>query len=65
LRDWLVNLQDAQTIAAWLDRRPLLGRDVFARGWEEYPNGFGEVRHAQVDVIAFLARSNETSKFPT
>jgi segregation and condensation protein A len=54
LRDRLMVLQEAQTLAAWLDRRPVLGRDVFARGWEEYPDGFGEVRHAQVDVIAFL-----------
>ena len=54
LRNRLMVLQEAQTLAAWLDRRPVLGRDVFARGWEEYPDGFGEVQHAQVDVIAFL-----------
>ena len=54
LRDRLMVLQQAQTLAAWLDRRPVLGRDVFARGQEEFSGGFGEVRHAQVDVIAFL-----------
>ena len=54
LRERLLALQDAQALAAWLDRRPVLGRDVFARGWEEYPGGFGEVRHSQVDVIGFL-----------
>jgi segregation and condensation protein A len=54
LRNRLMVLQEAQTLAAWLDRRPVLGRDVFARGCEEYPDGFGEVHHAQVDVIAFL-----------
>jgi segregation and condensation protein A len=54
LRNRLMVLQEAQTLAAWLDGRPVLGRDVFARGWEEYPDGFGDVHHAQVDVIAFL-----------
>jgi segregation and condensation protein A len=54
LRNRSRGMQEAQTLAAWLDRRPVLGRDVFARGWEEYPDGFGEVHHAQVDVIAFL-----------
>jgi segregation and condensation protein A len=54
LRDRLLALQDAQALAAWLERRPILGHDVFARGWEEYPGGFGDVRHCQVDVIGFL-----------
>jgi segregation and condensation protein A len=54
LRNRLMVLQEAQTLAAWLDGRPVLGRDVFARGWEEYPDGFGDVHHDQVDVIAFL-----------
>jgi len=54
LRDRLLALQEAQGLAAWLDRRPMLGRDVFARGRDEYPGGFTEIRHAQVDVIAFL-----------
>ena len=54
LRDRLVALQEAQTLAAWLDRRQVLGRDVFARGQEEFPGGFGEIRHGKVDVISFL-----------
>jgi segregation and condensation protein A len=55
LRDRLLALQDAQALAAWLELRPSLGHDVFARGWEEYPGGFGEVRrYSQVDVIGFL-----------
>lgn len=54
LRKRLLALEEAKTLAAWLDRRPVLGRDVFARGWEEFPEGFGEVGHLQVDVIEFL-----------
>ena len=65
LRDRLVALQDAQALAAWLDRRPVLGRDVFGRGWEEYPGGFGEVRHSQVDVIGFLWAAMDLFDAPT
>ena len=32
LRDRLVDLQAMQALARWLDGRPQLGRDVFARG---------------------------------
>ena len=32
LRDRLVALQAAQALAAWLDQRPQLGHEVFARG---------------------------------
>jgi segregation and condensation protein A len=65
LRDRLLALQDAQALAAWLDRRPVLGRDVFGRGWEEYPGGFGEVHHSQVDVIGFLWAAMELFDAPT
>ena len=65
LRDRLLALQDAQALAAWLDRRPVLGRDVFGRGWEEYPGGFGEVRHSQVDVIGFLWAAMDLFDAPT
>lgn len=65
LRDRLVALQEAQTLAAWLDRRQVLGRDVFARGQEEFPGGFGEIRHAKVDVISFLWAAMELFGDPT
>jgi segregation and condensation protein A len=35
LRDRLVGLQATQALALWLERRPQLGRDVFARGRPE------------------------------
>jgi len=66
LRDRLLALQEAQGLAAWLDRRPMLGRDVFARGRDEYPGGFTEIRHAQVDVIGFrwVAVNSSTTTWP-
>lgn len=65
LRHRLVALQEAQTLAAWLDRRQMLGRDVFARGQEEFPGGFGEIRRAKVDVISFLWAAMELFEDPT
>jgi segregation and condensation protein A len=50
LRGRLVALHEMQALAAWLDHRPLLGRDVFIRGQPELA-GPGE--HA-VDVVEFL-----------
>jgi segregation and condensation protein A len=49
----LVGLQAIQALAAWLDRRPQLGRDVFARGRPERLATPVEAGH-EVDVIAFL-----------
>lgn len=43
---------EAQALASWLDRRPLLGRDVFARGQTEPAGTLAETGH--VDVIEFL-----------
>ena len=53
LRDRLVGLQDTQVLALWLERRPQLGRDVFARG---RPEVFGvSVETAPVlDMMEFL-----------
>jgi segregation and condensation protein A len=53
LRGRLVGLQAIQALAAWLDRRPLLGRDVFARGQPELLGTSVETGH-EVDVVAFL-----------
>jgi segregation and condensation protein A len=60
LRDRLVALQEAQALALWLEQRPQLGRDVFARGHPpsraQSPEVFGvSVEAAQaIDVIEFL-----------
>src|SRR5208337_4182934 len=53
LRDRLVALQAAQALAAWLDQRPQLGHDVFARGQPELP-GTSTAHRYEVDVIEFL-----------
>ena len=53
LRGHLLALQAGRALASWLDRRPLLGRDVFARGQPELLGSFAGVQH-QVDVIEFL-----------
>lgn len=53
LRDQLAALAGMQTLAAWLDRRHLLGRDVFACGQPELPGTPAGTGH-EVDVIAFL-----------
>ena len=53
LRDRLVDLQAMQALARWLDGRPQLGRDVFARG---QPEDFAAALGAEpdVDVVGFL-----------
>lgn len=53
LRGHLRALQAGRALASWLDRRPQLGRDVFARGQPELLGAFAGVQH-QVDVIEFL-----------
>src|SRR5271165_2230065 len=53
LRDRLVALQAAQALAAWLDQRPQLGHDVFARGQPEL-FGTSTAHRYEVDVIEFL-----------
>jgi segregation and condensation protein A len=64
LRRRLVELQAMQGLAQWLDDRPQLGRDVFARGCPEAFAAAIEVQHA-VDVVGFLwaslARFDEDS----
>ena len=47
------DLQAAQALAAWLDHRPLLGHDVFARGQPELLGTAIETNH-EVDVTEFL-----------
>ncbi len=60
LRGRLVALADIQALAGWLDRRPQLGRDVFARGRPpsraQSPEAVGVLTEAApaVDVIEFL-----------
>jgi segregation and condensation protein A len=64
LRDRLVDLQTMQALAQWLDARPQLGRDVFARGRpEDIAAAIGaghdrdpieHVRWEPVDVVEFL-----------
>lgn len=63
LRARLIELQRMQTLTAWLERRPQLGRDVFVRGKPELfgPNLFGPdltitaaAPDYEVDVIEFL-----------
>jgi segregation and condensation protein A len=53
-RDRLSGLAEIQALAAWLDRRPHLGRDVFVRG--QPPEGFGPLIEtgSEIDVIEFL-----------
>jgi segregation and condensation protein A len=53
LRGQLLELQRMQVLAAWLEQRPQLGRDVFARG---RPELVGTVIEAEpeIDVIEFL-----------
>jgi segregation and condensation protein A len=53
-RNRLSGLAEIQALAAWLDRRPHLGRDVFFRG--QPPEGFDLVIEAglEIDVIEFL-----------
>jgi segregation and condensation protein A len=53
LRGRLVALAEIQALACWLERRPQLGRDVFARG---APEIFGIAVEAgpAIDVVEFL-----------
>ena len=53
LRRGLARLDAAQAAARWLDRRPRLGRDVFARGRPELI-GIGTATLHQADVVEFL-----------
>src|SRR5271165_777895 len=53
LRDDLLTLQAVHALARWLENRPQLGRDVFARGQPELLGTAVEAQHA-VDVIEFL-----------
>lgn len=53
LRDRLAELQVVQAIAAWLDARPQVGRDVFVRGQPEWL-GVTSESAAEVDTIEFL-----------
>jgi segregation and condensation protein A len=53
LRAQLLGLQQVQAVAAWLDRRPQLGRDVFGRGAQGTDTYAGDPRGA-VDVAGFL-----------
>ncbi|WP_286840346.1 hypothetical protein [Acidiphilium sp. 34-64-41] len=64
LRDRLVVLQEIQALGAWLDQRPQLGRDVFARGRSE---AIGSVigGSIEVDMIAFLWACLEQFDDPT
>ena len=67
LRGQLVTLADSQALAGWLQRRPQLGHDVFARG---RPEVFGVSVDAgpAIDVIEFLwaslARFDDDSTMP-
>jgi segregation and condensation protein A len=53
LRGRMLALGEMQALAGWLDRRDVLGRDVFARGT---PEAFGTVfsNEPDIDVIEFL-----------
>ena len=59
LRDRLLALQQVQALAGWLERRPQLGRDVFARGQPELPAlraeaGSTVANRYEADVVEFL-----------
>ena len=53
LRGRLLGLAEVQALARWLDGRPRLGRDAFARGAPEVA-GFVSPGEAELDVVAFL-----------
>jgi segregation and condensation protein A len=53
LRGRLRELQAAQALAHWLDRRPQLGRDVFTRGQPELLGTSIDTRY-EADVVEFL-----------
>jgi segregation and condensation protein A len=53
LRRRLLDLQAAQTLAAWLSHRPKLGLDVFVRGRPEVVGPLLGTRH-EVNIVEFL-----------
>jgi len=53
-RDRLSGLAEIQALAAWLDNRPHLGRDVFVRGQATEEFGLAVEAALEVDVIEFL-----------
>ena len=71
LRDRLLALHEAQALAGWLEGRPQLGYDVFARGQPEFAAlpgdaGAAVANSCELDVVAFLwaglARFDDTPK---
>ena len=54
LRGRLVALEEMQALAFWLEQRPQLGHDVFARGRPERVRRFRSRPGAAIDVIEFL-----------
>ena len=71
LRDRLLALHEAQALAGWLEGRPQLGYDVFARGQPEFATlpgdaGAAVANSCELDVVAFLwaglARFDDTPK---
>ena len=71
LRDRLLALHEAQALAGWLEGRPQLGYDVFARGQPEFAAlpgdaGAAAANSCELDVVAFLwaglARFDDTPK---
>ncbi len=53
LRRWLADREHARRLADWLERRPRLGHDVFARGAAEEPEAGGQAV-PQADIVALL-----------
>lgn len=53
LRGRLIALEDTRALADWLERRPRLGHDVFARGRPE-PRGVAIDAAPALDVVGFL-----------
>jgi segregation and condensation protein A len=53
LRDRLLALQHIKALAGWLERRAMLGRDVFPRGDPEWAGELVQ-HHRQIDRVAFV-----------
>lgn len=53
LRDRLLGLQHMKALAGWLERRDMLGRDVFPRGDPEWAGDLVQ-HHRQIDRVAFV-----------